>query len=105
MTAQTENALLSRREIKFYAVGYDATPSRDALRAELCRKLGLSPDATIVTSIGQDFGLKRSSCVAHSYKSAADMQRLEPKHLMARISGEKKEKPKEKKAPAKKADA
>jgi ribosomal protein S24E len=99
ITSDSSNALLSRREIKFYILSENATPSRDSAKAELCKKLGLDPTATIVVNMSQGFGVKRCECTAHAYKAEADLKRLEPKHIQERLV--KKEKGAEQKPEAK----
>ena len=85
VTSDSENALLNRREIKFYVISENATPSRESARTELCKKLGLDPAATIVVNMSQGFGVKRCECTAHAYKAEADLKKLEPKHIQERL--------------------
>ncbi len=75
-----------RREISFSVVQEGRTASRDEITQELCRKLNLSPDATIITDIKQEFGVRRSTGVAHSYASKEQLDKAEPKYLIARLA-------------------
>ena len=81
----TENSMLKRRELEFYITGYDATNSKADAKRELCKKLNLSPDNTIIVSLNQEFGMKRSVGIAHSYSSAAELERVEPKFIIERM--------------------
>lgn len=95
--SNVENKHLDRKEISFSVIEESSTPSREALKTELCKKLNLSPDSTIVVNVAQSFGTKQSLCVAHSYKSKESLEKSEPKHILDRIAKGKKneETPKE----------
>lgn len=87
-----ENHFLKRKEIKFSVEQDGSTVSRAEITKEICKKLNLSPDATIVVRIDQGFGSKESAGIAHSYQSKELLGKSEPKHILAR-SGKKAEKP------------
>lgn len=106
------NALFGRREIAFSAVAESSTPSKAEMKKSLCSKLGLSPEATIIVEIGQEFGSKKCKCMAHSYKHKDDLRKNEPEYLLKRLdkaagaapAEEKKQEKEEKKDVAKKED-
>jgi len=77
ITRDIKNALLNRREIEFYMVGEGKTPARNDVKTELCKKLSLSPENTIIVRIDQDYGMQRSSGTANSYEKKEDIQRYE----------------------------
>ena len=83
--SDSNNALLNRREIQFYILADNATPSRESIKVELCKKLSLSPEATIVVKMDQGFGIKRCECMAHSYKDETALKKQEPKHIQERL--------------------
>ena len=85
----TENNMLKRRELEFYITGYEATNSKADAKRELCKKLNLSPDNTVIVSLNQEFGMKRSVGIAHSYSSAAELERVEPKFIIMKYIDEK----------------
>jgi ribosomal protein S24E len=105
-----EEKLFDRHSIVF-SMEYDSrTPSKDEAKAELCRKVNLRPDFTVITSIEQEFGSRQCTARAHSYSSRESMERYETKHLLGRLakkeakaSGEQAEK-KEPEAKAEKAE-
>ena len=81
----TENSLLNRRELEFYITGYEATNSKADAKRELCKKLNISPDNTIIISLNQEFGMRRCTGIAHAYSSAAELGRSEPKFIIERM--------------------
>lgn len=101
--SDTNNPVMDRREIKFSVVQEGKTASRDEIKTEICKKLNLSPDATIITEIDQEFGVRRCSGSAHSYKSKEALEKAEPRYLLARLvkRDKKKEAPQEPKEEAK----
>ena len=85
ITSSTENKLLNRKEIEFEAVQDGSTASRVELTKEICKKLSLHPDSTIIVRINQGFGSKESTGIAHSYASKEMLEKYEPKKLVARM--------------------
>lgn len=84
--SDVENKILKRREIGFSVVEEAGTVSKSELKTDLCKKLNLNPDYTVICSINQNFGIRKSDGVAHAYKSKEDMERLEPKYILNRLS-------------------
>jgi small subunit ribosomal protein S24e len=81
-----ENKLLNRKEITFTVDQDNSTVRKDDLTRELCKKLSLNPEATLIVRIDQGFGSKQSSGVAHSYATKEMLDKFEPKHVLARIA-------------------
>ncbi|MDE1868732.1 MAG: 30S ribosomal protein S24e [Candidatus Micrarchaeota archaeon] len=112
VTSETTNNLLKRKEIKFSISEDNATVSKAEIHRELCKKLNISPESTIIVSVNQAFGARQSAGIAHSYHSKEEMEKTEPKHVLNRFIGkkgeaqpakdEKKEEKKEEKAEEKK---
>lgn len=75
-----------RRDIAFSVVQDDKTSSREEVKGELCKRLNISPDTTIITDIKQEFGVRRSMGTAHSYGTKEQLERSEPKYLLERLS-------------------
>jgi small subunit ribosomal protein S24e len=84
--SNNENKLLNRKEITFSVDQDSSTATRESLTKDICKKLNLSPEATIVVRIDQGFGSKESTGIAHSYASKEMLEKYEPKHLLTRIS-------------------
>lgn len=87
--SDNENRLLNRREISLTVEHEKGTPRKEDLARELCRKLNLSPESTIIVRMGQGFGRKESTALAYSYKTKELLERYEPKHLLARSAKKK----------------
>lgn len=104
ITSNKENKLLGRREIEFNVVQDGSTPSKNDIKAELCKKLNLDPESVIVVKLDQSTGVKQGHGFAHAYPSKEMIEKLEPLYLVNRMKGIKgAQAPKEKKAaPAKK---
>ena len=95
----SKNEVAKRREIEFTITQEDRTPSKADVSKELCKKLNLSPEATVVVKMGQEFGTRMTRAVAHSYQDADAMKKSEPDFLFERVVK------KAKKAAAKAAEA
>ncbi len=80
----SKNSVIGRREIEFYIMQDDKTPKKDDVKQAVCKKLNLSPDATMVVRINQDFGTRRSKALAHTYPSPEQMKKFEHAYLFER---------------------
>lgn len=85
-----ENKLLKRKEVSFVASYSGKTPTKEDLKAELCKKLGANPEHVAMVNVRQLFGETKCEVRAHVYSSKEAMA-VEPKYLGERG------KPKEKK--------
>lgn len=108
ITSKHENHLLKRFEVKFQANHpNEATPNRDAMRAEIAKAMSAKKDLVIIDWQRSDFGRTRTVGYAKVYASKDDAMKFERKPILVRMglkAAEVKEK-KEKKAPAEKAPA
>jgi small subunit ribosomal protein S24e len=86
ITSDSENKLLGRREIIFSVEQENSTPNKIVLAREICKRLSLNPESTVVVRIDQGFGRKESTGFAHSYENKQEMEKHEPKHLITRIN-------------------
>ncbi len=84
ITSNKENKTIGRKEIEF-SVFTDAGIKRDALKAELCKKLSLSPQSTIIVKVDSGFGSKMSTGLAHSYADEAMLKKYESRRLLERL--------------------
>ncbi len=84
--SDTNNPMLQRREISFVALQDSSTPPREEVKKEICKKLNLDPELTVLVAVRQEFGLKRSSGKVHTYKTKQQLEASEPKYLMARFA-------------------
>ncbi|MCL5427585.1 MAG: hypothetical protein M1321_00155 [Candidatus Marsarchaeota archaeon] len=72
-----ENKFMKRREIGATAAYTGSTPTRDTVKQELCKKLGLNPDSSAIVRISQAYGSMSSTIMLHSYKTREEMLALE----------------------------
>ncbi len=73
---EREEKLFGRKEIIFETSYEGKTPSGEEVKQEICKKLGLSPDLTIVIKIDQAFGKGLSTVKVHSYAKKEIMERI-----------------------------
>ena len=85
-----EKKVFQMREISALVNSESATPSKEEIKKEVCKKLNLHPDATIVVSVEQKYGAMQSTCVLHSYKDAELLKKFEPDYLVKRQQKESK---------------
>jgi len=84
--SDTNNPMLQRREISFVVLQESSTPPREELKKEICKKLNLDPDLTVLVEVRQEYGLRRSAGRVHSYKTKQQLEASEPRYLMERAS-------------------
>lgn len=96
---EREDKMFGRKEIWASTTYTGSTPSREEIKQEVCKKLGLNPDLTLVIKVSQAYGAHSSEIKIHSYSSKEVMDRLmrKPKEAAA--------KPAATPAPAKKEEA
>ena len=81
----TDNKLFGRKEIVFSTSYKGKTPTQEEVKEEICKKLSLSPDLTVVVKISPLFGNSAASVLVHSYASKEAMS-VEKKYLFERIT-------------------
>ncbi len=77
--SNNENKLLKRKEISFSVVQDGGTVNKAELSKELCKKLNLHPESTIITRIDQGYGMKGSTGIAHAYQTKEMLEKYEPR--------------------------
>ncbi len=83
--AKKENPFLKRTEVTFKAVHKaEATPSRDALRAELAKQLKASKEHVVVDHARSTFGRFETLGYAKVYKSKEEALGVERGHVLVR---------------------
>jgi ribosomal protein S24E len=82
---QTPNSLLRRIDLRVdVQVHGGSTPSRKLAHQALANKLGVDPMLLILTEIRAIYGTGDCEILAHLYEDSADLERIEPKHLIRR---------------------
>ena len=102
LLSKTENPLLNRLEITAEVLHQgEPTPKRGDVRKLLAAQLGAEENTVTIKKLDSTFGTK-SKLIATIYKDRASLDKLEPKYIVGRETGQKK-KPGAKKeaAPAK----
>ena len=95
ITKQRETPLLERTRISAMVDFENKTPSRVQLRKDIAKKLKTDESLIIIRHIYQRYGQKTAKVIAHVYKDAKYMERLEGKVLIDKHNKEeKKEEPK-----------
>ncbi len=85
------NAVIGRREREESIIQEDRTPSRDEVKKEVCKKLNISPDSTLVVNLSQTYGLRQCTALVHSYPNSDSMKKFEHSYLFERhVKKEKK---------------
>lgn len=77
------NKLLNRREMVLDVTYKGSTPSREEIRDEATRKLGLKHGNIVIVSIDQIYGAGRSRVLIHEYASEA-AKGIAQKHVLSR---------------------
>lgn len=70
---ERENKLLGRREIEAVVTYAGKTPAKDEIKVELCKKLNLNPDTTMIMNVRQEYGTMVSDVVAYAYSDKESM--------------------------------
>ncbi len=89
-----ENKILNRKEIEIVTDIDGKTLSKEEAKKEVSKFLNLNPEGMFIKSISQERGIKQCKITAHYYHNAKDIEKMEPKYLIERLSkkgGEKKE--------------
>lgn len=88
VVAQTENALLGRKEVIVKIDNQGPTPPESELIDKLSASLNIDKDLVVVKTISQKFGTQESEAVVKIYDSKEILDKIEPKKKEA---GKKKE--------------
>ncbi len=85
VVTKKENPLLKRVEVTFKAIHKaEATPTRDAIRAELAKQLKAGKDAVVVDRSVSSFGRYETTGYAKIYKSKEEALAVERSHILVR---------------------
>ncbi|MEM2121863.1 MAG: hypothetical protein QXU20_04370 [Candidatus Woesearchaeota archaeon] len=87
-----DTRLLKRVYVKAKITFDGKTPSREEVKSELSKFLGVNPNVMIIKKIRKVFGLKEVVVEAHIYDSEDDLKKFEQKSLLIRAGIIKKNK-------------
>ncbi len=99
-----ENKLFGRREISFSLSYTGKMPTKEEVKQELCKKLSLNPELTLIVKISPLFGTTVNDGLAHTYVSK-EMMNVEQKYLFERKGKKDKKAGAQAQAPAPEAKA
>lgn len=77
-----EMPLLSRTRVTAWATFDTKTPARLDLRKQLSQKLSVDEQLIIVKHVYQRFGIGKAKIVAHVYKDAETLNKVEEQHVI-----------------------
>ncbi len=76
---ETDNSLLSRKEIKFEVDFTDsAVPSKNSIKDEVAKKYNTQPELVAINKIKTNFGSQKALVIIHIYKDEKSLKFLEP---------------------------
>ncbi|MEM0143127.1 MAG: hypothetical protein QXD11_00115 [Candidatus Micrarchaeaceae archaeon] len=81
-----ENKVLNRNEIELIANITDRTLSKTEAKKEISKFLNLNPEGMFIKNITQERGLRQCRIMVHYYNDAKNIDRLELKYLINRLS-------------------
>lgn len=79
-----DNELFNRKNVTFNVIGYDATPSKEVVKEELCKKINALPDMTVIVNLSQESGMRRLNGMAHVYSNKEDIDKYERDYILKR---------------------
>lgn len=82
----SKNQVINRREIEFTITQEGSTPSKADAAKELCKKLNLMPEATLIVKMDQEFGTRMTRAVAHSYPNTDALKTYEHGYIFERVA-------------------
>lgn len=91
ITKQTENPLLSRKEVQAKIVFEGATPNRVDVQKALAKSIKADEKMVIVQTIQTSFGHSNATVVAHAYSDENAMKANERANLLEKHAGHKEE--------------
>ncbi|MCA9478718.1 MAG: hypothetical protein KDK61_08815 [Simkania sp.] len=102
ITKQTENPLLSRKEVEAKIIFEGATPKRSDVQKDLAKAVKAAEKMVIVQTIQTVFGQTQAQVVAHVYSDENAMKANERANLLEKHTGHgaEPEQPAQEEAPA-----
>jgi len=82
------NKLLDRLEVHFEVESDNETPKRVEVKSKLAAMINYDENLVIIKGIHQDTGARKSTGIAHAYKSVDNLKKVEPEHLIKRNTPE-----------------
>lgn len=93
ITAEEENPMLHRTDVRFELIHDQETPSRLSVRDSLAARLNKDAGEVVIHELDTKFGMRRTLGYAKVYDSADDALEVEQAYMLERnkIAGENEE--------------
>ncbi len=78
ITKETQNHVVGRVELEGMLSGVTSTPSRHDVLTAVAHAKSVSPDQVVILKVGQAFGTRGATVVAHVYASAESAAKSAP---------------------------
>lgn len=93
ITAEEENPMLHRTDVRFELIHDEETPSRLSVRDSLAAQLNKDASEVVIHELDTKFGMRRTLGYAKVYESAEDANEVEQAYMLERnkIAGEDEE--------------
>ena len=93
ITAEEENPMLHRTDVRFELIHDQETPSRLSVRDSLAARLNKDAGEVVIHELDTKFGMRRTLGYAKVYESSADALEVEQAYMLERnkIAGEDEE--------------
>ena len=84
ITAEEENPMLHRTDVRFELTHEEATPSRLSVRDSLAARLNKDASEVVIHELDTKFGMRKTLGYAKVYDSAADAREVEQMYMLER---------------------
>jgi small subunit ribosomal protein S24e len=90
ITAEEENPMLHRTDVRFELIHDEETPSRLSVRDSLAARLNKDASEVVIHELDTKFGMRRTLGYAKVYESSEDAREVEQAYMLERnkIGGE-----------------
>jgi small subunit ribosomal protein S24e len=90
ITAEEENPMLHRTDVRFELIHDEETPSRLSVRDSLAARLNKDAGEVVIHELDTKFGMRRTLGYAKVYESTEDAREVEQAYMLERnkIAGE-----------------
>lgn len=84
ITAEEDNPMLHRTDVRFELIHDEATPSRLSVRDSLAARLNKDASEVVIHELDTKFGMRRTLGYAKVYDSAANAREVEQAYMLER---------------------
>jgi small subunit ribosomal protein S24e len=84
ITAEEENPMLHRTDVRFELIHDEATPSRLSVRDSLAAQMNKDAGEVVIHELDTKFGMRRTLGYAKVYESSEDARNVEQEYMLER---------------------